>query len=55
MLTSKGTKMPRGDKQAIMDYEVPNISYETQKKIVSILKPIDDKIELNRAVNENLT
>ena len=54
MLTSKGTKMPRGDKQAIMDYEVPNISYETQKKIVSILKPIDDKIELNRAVNENL-
>ena len=28
---------------------------DIQKKIVSVLKPIDDKIELNRAVNENLT
>ncbi len=32
---------------------LPNL--DIQKKIVSILKPIDDKIELNRAVNENLT
>ena len=52
--TSKGTKMPRGDKKAIMDYDVPNYSLTTQQKIASILKSIDDKIELNNAINENL-
>lgn len=31
---------------------VPNIEY--QKKILSILQPLNDKIELNNAINENL-
>ncbi len=54
MATSKGTKMPRGDKKAIMEYEVPNLSYEKQSGIASILGMIDEKIELNTAINENL-
>lgn len=54
MATSKGTKMPRGDKKAIMEYEVPDLSYEDQCKIVSILEAIDEKICLNTAINKNL-
>lgn len=54
MATSKGTKMPRGDKVAIMQYEVPRFDLLTQKKIASILKSIDDKIELNNKINNNL-
>lgn len=54
MATSKGTKMPRGDKISIMQYEVPRYDIEVQKKIVSILKDIDTKIELNNAINNNL-
>lgn len=52
--TSKGTKMPRGDKVAIMQYAVPDISYEEQCKIASVLCSIDQKIELNREINHNL-
>ena len=54
MATSKGTKMPRGDKKAIMEYEVPKLSYEEQSKIASILEVIDEKIELNASINKNL-
>lgn len=54
MATSKGTKMPRGDKKAIMEYEVPDLSYEDQCKIASILEAIDEKICLNTAINKNL-
>ena len=34
MATSKGTKMPRGDKKAIMEYEVPELLYEDQCNLV---------------------
>ena len=54
MATSKGTKMPRGDKKAIMEYKVPRLSYEEQGKIAEILEVIDKKIELNTAINKNL-
>ena len=54
MATSKGTKMPRGDKTAIMNYEVSLFDLNTQKKIASILKALDEKIELNNAINNNL-
>lgn len=54
MMTSKGTKMPRGDKIAIMEYEVPNFNIEIQQKIASILSALDDKIELNNRINKNL-
>jgi type I restriction enzyme S subunit len=54
MATSKGTKMPRGDKKAIMEYEVPKIPFEEQCKIAATLEGIDEKIELNTAINKNL-
>ena len=54
MTTSKGTKMPRGDKNSIMGYEVPVFTIEDQEKIASILSSIDDKIRLNNKINENL-
>lgn len=54
MVTSKGTKMPRGDKFSIMQYEVPNFDFKTQRKISSLLEALDDKIALNTAINENL-
>lgn len=54
MATSKGTKMPRGDKTSIMQYEVPDLDLATQRAIVSVLQSIDTKIELNKAINNNL-
>lgn len=54
MASSKGTKMPRGDKTSIMQYEVPDYDVSIQKKIARILKRIDDKIELNNKINNNL-
>ena len=55
MSTSKGTKMPRGDKVAIMKYEVPFFTYYQQEKIADILKALDRKIQLNTEINDNLT
>ena len=46
-VTSKGTKMPRGNKNAIMKYLVPKIELQTQKKIASILSAYDSLIENN--------
>ena len=54
MATSKGTKMPRGDKAAIMKYEVPDFTYEEQEKIAGILEVLDRKIQINTEINENL-
>ncbi|ASS38621.1 restriction endonuclease subunit S [Fusobacterium sp. oral taxon 203] len=54
MATSKGTKMPRGDKISIMQYEVPYFDVKIQKKIASILKSIDEKIEVYKQINNNL-
>lgn len=54
MATSKGTKMPRGDKEAIMKYEVPVFSNEEQEKIAGILGTLDRKIQLNAEINKNL-
>ena len=54
MAHSKGTKMPRGDKVAIMKYAVPKFTPEEQQKIAGILSSLDDKIELNNRINENL-
>lgn len=53
--TSKGTKMPRGDKQAIMKYSIYVPSFIVQKKIVKILESIDKKIVLNKKTNDNLS
>ena len=54
MVTSKGTKMPRGDKKALMQYGVPDFSIEEQEAIAGILRGLDKKIQLNTSINENL-
>ena len=54
MANAKGTKMPRGDKKAIQNYEVPNFSIDEQKKISFVLGEIDKKIEVNKKINKNL-
>ncbi len=52
--TSKGAKMPRGDKDAILRYEFSIPDKEYQKAVVSILRAIDDKIELLHCQNKTL-
>ena len=42
----------RGKELIELEIKLPNIS--SQNKIVSILKSLDDKIEVNRRINENL-
>ena len=54
MATSKGTKMPRGDKTAIMEYPVPQFDIDTQKRIGAILSALDKKISVNTTINDNL-
>jgi type I restriction enzyme, S subunit len=54
MKGAKGSKMPRGDKNQIMEFQIPKFDYLTQKKIVSVLSVIDDKIELNHKINTEL-
>ena len=54
MATSKGTKMPRGDKTSIMQYGVPHYDLVEQKKIACVLRLLDKKIEFNNKINNNL-
>lgn len=54
MTTSKGTKMPHGDKTSIMNYPIKLPPLSTQQKIAAILSSLDDKIELNNKINTNL-
>lgn len=52
--TSKGTKMPRGDKNAIMNYQIPDFPCRIQKIIGEFLNTLDEKIKYNRQINDNL-
>ncbi|MDX9902370.1 MAG: restriction endonuclease subunit S [Aliarcobacter sp.] len=54
MKGSKGTKMPRGDKNQIMDFSIPDISLENEEKIANVLSSLDSKIELNNKINKEL-
>jgi len=53
MQGAKGTKMPRGDRNQIMQWSIFLPSKADQKDIASILKSLDDKIEVNRRINDN--
>lgn len=46
-LTSKGTKMPRGTKEAIMRYSIPAIPLPVQRRVAGILSGYDSLIENN--------
>mgnify|MGYP000845148098 CR=1 FL=1 len=52
--SASGSKMPRGDKTQIMNYPVNLPPLDQQKKIADILGSLDEKIELNRRMNEAL-
>ncbi|HFI8925805.1 TPA: restriction endonuclease subunit S, partial [Escherichia coli] len=54
VLTSKGAKMPRGDKDAIFSYTVSLPSIQEQKAIASVLSSLDDKIDLLHRQNKTL-
>ncbi len=54
IITAKGTKMPRGDKAAIMQYKFNLPDIHIQRKVGSDLLKIDKKIELNRQTNQTL-
>lgn len=40
--------------QIIKDFEIPSLSLEKQKAIAAVLSALDNKIEVNRAINKNL-
>jgi type I restriction enzyme S subunit len=54
MQGAKGTKMPRGDRNQIMLWPVLLPSKSEQQKIALILSALDDKIEVNKQINDNL-
>ena len=54
MTGAKGSKMPRGDKSQIMQWEADIPSIEEQHRIARTLKSFDDKIALNTRINHNL-
>jgi len=53
--TAKGTKMPRGDKNALMQYEVPHLPIYIQIKIADVLSALDARIVINKKINHHLT
>ena len=48
------TVQPTLNVKSLVDMPIPMYSSEYMKKAVSILKSLDDKIELNKRINENL-
>jgi type I restriction enzyme S subunit len=54
MKGSKGTKMPRGDKNQILRFHIPEIDFADQQSIAAILSSLDKKIALNHRINEEL-
>ena len=54
MQGSKGSKMPRGDKNQIMHYKVPTFSSFEEENIGNIIVNIERKIALNHQINDNL-
>jgi type I restriction enzyme S subunit len=54
MKGSKGTKMPRGDKNQIMEFLIPEFDRPLQDNIASVLSSLDSKIEFNNRINIEL-
>lgn len=51
---SKGTKMPRGDKNQILDFTIPDFKLGKQNQIAKVLSDLDNKIEINKKINQEL-
>lgn len=54
MKGSTGTKMPRGDKDHILEFLIPDFEYKLQEKISQVLSVLDAKITLNKKINIEL-
>jgi len=54
MSGAKGSKMPRGDKDQIMRYELPTFTPMEEENIGNMLVDIMSKININRQINDNL-
>jgi type I restriction enzyme S subunit len=54
MTGSKGSKMPRGDKDQIMTFLIPEFDKTYQKRVSEFLTVIDEKIALNKKINTEL-
>lgn len=54
MSGAKGSKMPRGDKDQIMKWEVVLPDLDEQRRVGQMLRSFDDKIRLNARINHNL-
>ena len=54
MSGAKGSKMPRGDKNQIMRYELPTFTSAEEENIGNIMVDIMSKINVNRQINDNL-
>ena len=54
MSGAKGSKMPRGDKDQIMRYELPTFSSVEEENIGNMMVDIMSKININRQINDNL-
>ncbi len=54
MKGAKGSKMPRGDKEQIMRYELPTFSPQEQENIGNFIIGVTNKLWLNRSINHNL-
>lgn len=49
-----GTAQPQLPISSIKKFEIPLVDIKTQKKIAAILSALDEKIAINREINENL-
>ncbi len=54
MKGKKGTKMPRGDKDQILNFIISDFSLPVQKKTAEVLSTLDYKILHNKKINEEL-
>ncbi len=54
MSGAKGSKMPRGDKDQIMRYELPTFTPTEEENIGNMMVDIMSKIKVNRQINDNL-
>ena len=54
MQGAKGSKMPRGDKDQIMRYEIPTFSTDEEENIGKMVVDITSKNAINRRINDNL-
>lgn len=53
-LSKTSTAVPIINKSTFADYEIEMPSLENQRRIAKVLSSLDDKIEVNRRINDNL-